>query len=105
MKDLAALLRAKYEKSATAKRAQVRNEILVRGGVKSRQNSPKAGQPPPIWKVLTKNKEITCSYKTFVCPRPPLAASSGNDPNQGDHARKTKRIHLGSNTKPGRIDG
>jgi len=25
----------------------------------------------------------------------PFAASSGNDPNQGDHARKTKRIHLG----------
>ena len=30
MKDLAALLRAKYEKSATGKRAQIRNDLLVR---------------------------------------------------------------------------
>jgi hypothetical protein len=29
MKDLPALLRAKYEKSATGKRAKIRNDILV----------------------------------------------------------------------------
>ena len=32
------------------------------------------------------------------------ASVSGDDRNQGDHARKTKSIHVGCNTKPRRID-
>ena len=30
--------------------------------------------------------------------------AASDDDAKGDHARKTKRIHLGSNTKPRRID-
>ncbi len=103
MKQLSELLNTEFGNSLTAKRAQVRNEILVRGD-EIQAELAKGWSAAAIWKVLTKSKEITCSYKTFVAPRPPLAASSGNDRNQGDHARKTQRIHMGSNTKPRRID-
>jgi hypothetical protein len=56
-----------------------------------------------IWTALSEHKELTCGYKTFIV-HVRRAAASGDDRNQGDHARKTKRIHVGSNTKPRRID-
>jgi hypothetical protein len=45
--------------------AQVRNEILVRGE-EIQAELAKDWSAAAIWKVLTKNKEISCSYKTFV---------------------------------------
>jgi hypothetical protein len=64
MKDLAAMLRAKYEKSATGKRAQIRNDILVRQKEIAAELA-KGWSVRAIWEVLTENKEIVCSYKTF----------------------------------------
>src|SRR5271157_3222970 len=49
----------------SSKRAQVRNEILVRGD-EIQAELAKGWSAAAIWKVLTKTKEITCSYKTFV---------------------------------------
>ena len=65
MKHLSELLNAEYGNSATAKRAQVRNEILVRGD-EILAELAKGWSASAIWKVLSKNKEITCTYKTFV---------------------------------------
>ena len=58
MKELATLLKAKYgNNSARGKRAQIRNEILdeITNGWSVRA----------IWEVMSDNKEITCTYKTF----------------------------------------
>jgi hypothetical protein len=65
MKHLSELLHAEYGNSLTAKRAQVRNEILVRGD-EILAELAKGWSASAIWKVLSKNKEITCTYKTFV---------------------------------------
>ena len=65
MKQLASLLRDKYAKSATGKRAQIRNEILLRGD-EILAEIAKGWSARAIWEVLTDTKEITCSYKTFV---------------------------------------
>jgi hypothetical protein len=66
MKALATLLRAKYGKtSATGKRAQIRNEILVREE-EILAEIAKGWSARAIWEVLAESKEITCSYKTFV---------------------------------------
>jgi hypothetical protein len=65
MKQLAALLRDKYAKSATGKRAHIRNQILVRGE-EILAEIAKGWSARAIWEVLTESKEITCSYKTFV---------------------------------------
>ena len=51
--------------AATAKRAQVRNEILVRGD-EIQAELAKGWSAAAIWKVLIKHKGISCSYKTFV---------------------------------------
>jgi Family of unknown function (DUF5338) len=64
MKELADLLRAKYEKSAAGKRPQIRNEILVRQK-EIVAELDKGWSVRAIWEVLTETKEITCSYKTF----------------------------------------
>ena len=65
MKHLSELLNTEFGNSLTAKRAQVRNEILVRGE-EIQAELAKGWSAAAIWKVLTKNKEISCSYKTFV---------------------------------------
>src|SRR5271166_6412615 len=65
MKQLSELLNTEFGNSLTAKRAQVRNEILVRGD-EIQAELAKGWSAAAIWKVLTKGKEITCSYKTFV---------------------------------------
>ena len=65
MKHLSELLHTEFGNSLTAKRAQVRKEILVRGE-EIQTELVKGWSAAAIWKVLTKNKEITCSYKTFV---------------------------------------
>jgi hypothetical protein len=65
MKELSTLLRDKYAKSATAKRAQIRNEILVRRE-EILAEIAKGWSARAIWEVLTESKEITCSYKTFI---------------------------------------
>jgi Family of unknown function (DUF5338) len=65
MKHLSELLNTEFGNSLTAKRAQVRNEILVRGD-EIQAELAKGWSAAAIWKVLIKNKEISCSYKTFV---------------------------------------
>src|SRR5208283_5358263 len=65
MKHLSELLNTEFGNSLTAKRAQVRNEILMRGE-EIQAELAKGWSAAAIWKVLTKNKEISCSYKTFV---------------------------------------
>jgi hypothetical protein len=65
MKHLSELLNTEFGNSLTAKRAQVRTEILVRGD-EIQAELAKGWSAAAIWKVLTKSKEITCSYKTFV---------------------------------------
>lgn len=66
MKDLSSLLKAKYgNNSPTAKRAHIRNQILIRGD-QILAELAKGWSARAIWEVLTEGKEITCSYKTFV---------------------------------------
>src|SRR5437016_14672620 len=66
MKDLSSLLKAKYgNNSATGKRAQIRNEILIRRD-EILAELGKGWSMRAIWEVLADNKEITCSYKTFA---------------------------------------
>ena len=59
MKHLSELLNTEFGNSLTAKRAQVRGEEI-------QAELAKGWSAAAIWKVLTKNKEISCSYKTFV---------------------------------------
>ena len=66
MKELASLLKAKYgNNSATGKRAQIRNEILIRRN-EILAELTKGWSVRAIWEVLCENKEITCTYKTFA---------------------------------------
>ena len=66
MKDLSSLLKAKYKNdSATAKRAQIRNEILIRGD-EILAELGKGWSLRAIWEVLMENDEISCTYKTFT---------------------------------------
>jgi Family of unknown function (DUF5338) len=66
MKNLSTLLRAKYgNSSVTGKRAQIRNEMLLRGKDILTELS-KGWSMRAIWEVLAEAKEITCSYKTFA---------------------------------------
>jgi hypothetical protein len=66
MKDLANLLKAKYgNNSVRGKRAQLRNEILIRKNEILAELS-KGWSVRAIWEVLSENKEITCTYKTFA---------------------------------------
>jgi hypothetical protein len=66
MKDLSSLLKAKYKTNSTiGKRAQIRNEILIRGHEIVAELA-KGWSLRAIWEVLTETKEITCSYKTFA---------------------------------------
>jgi len=63
---LASLLKAKYgNNSARAKRAQIRNEILIRKN-EILEELTNGWSLRAIWEVLTEAKEITCSYKTFA---------------------------------------
>ena len=66
MKGLASLLKAKYgNNSARGKRAQIRNEILIRKN-EILAELTKGWSVRAIWEVLSENKEITCTYKTFA---------------------------------------
>jgi uncharacterized protein DUF5338 len=66
MKELATLLKAKYgNSSASGKRAQIRNEILIRRN-EILAELTKGWSVRAIWEVLRENKEITCTYKTFA---------------------------------------
>ena len=65
MKELSAILKDKYGNSATAKRAQLRNEILVRGD-EILAELAKGWSLRAIWTALAEQKEITCGYKTFI---------------------------------------
>jgi hypothetical protein len=65
-KDLSALLNAKFgDKTTTGKRAQIRNEILLRGQ-DILTELQKGWSIRAIWEVLREAKEVTCSYKTFA---------------------------------------
>jgi len=66
MKELPSLLKAKYgNNSARGKRAQIRNEILIRRN-EILAELTKGWSVRAIWEVLNENKEITCTYKTFA---------------------------------------
>ena len=65
MKELSAILKQKYGNSATAKRAQLRNEILVRGD-EILAELAKGWSLRAIWTALSEHKELTCGYKTFI---------------------------------------
>ena len=66
MKELATLLKAKYgNDSARGKRAQIRNEILIRKN-EILAELTNGWSVRAIWEVLSENKEITCTYKTFA---------------------------------------
>ena len=58
-------MKEKFGDSATAKRAQLRNEILVRGD-EILAETAKGWSLRAIWIALTERKEITCGYKTFI---------------------------------------
>jgi hypothetical protein len=63
---LASLLKAKYgNNSVRAKRAQIRNEILIRKN-EILVELTNGWSLRAIWEVLTEAKEITCSYKTLT---------------------------------------
>src|SRR4029077_7256332 len=66
MKELASLLKAKYgNDSARAKRAQIRNEILIRKN-EILAELTNGWSVRAIWEGLSENKELTCTYKTFA---------------------------------------
>jgi hypothetical protein len=65
MKELSAILRQKYGNSAIAKRAHLRNEILVRGD-EILAELAKGWSLRAIWTALSEHKELTCGYKTFI---------------------------------------
>jgi Family of unknown function (DUF5338) len=66
MKELASLLKAKYgNNSVRGKRAQIRNEILIRKN-EILAELTNGWSVRAIWEVLTDAKEIACSYKTFA---------------------------------------
>ena len=65
MKELSAILKQKYGNSATAKRAQLRNEILVRGD-QILAELANGWSLRAIWTALSEHKELTCGYKTFI---------------------------------------
>ena len=65
MKELSAILNEKYGNSASAKRAQLRNEILVRGD-EILAELAKGWSLRAIWTALSERKELTCGYKTFI---------------------------------------
>ena len=65
MKELSAILKQKYGNSATAKRAQLRNEILVRGD-EILAELANGWSLRAIWTALSEHKELTCGYKTFI---------------------------------------
>ena len=66
MKELASLLKAKYgNDSARGKRAQITNEILIRKN-EILAELINGWSARAIWEVLSENKEITCTYKTFA---------------------------------------
>jgi hypothetical protein len=66
MKDLESLLKAKYGAGTNSgKRAQIRNQILIR----SEEIVTALGKGwslRAIWEVLLENRELSCTYKTFV---------------------------------------
>jgi hypothetical protein len=65
-KNLASLLHEKYAKgSTTGKRAQIRNEILLRGP-DILAELEKGWSIRSIWEVLRDAGEVTSSYKTFA---------------------------------------
>ena len=96
MKQLSVLLKDSFGNSSTAKRAQLRNEILIRGD-EILAEIAKGWSARAIWKVLTENKEMTCSYKTFVAHVRRLQLKARCK--RRDHARKRKEFRLGSNTQ------
>ena len=65
MKDLASLLKAKYGNNARGKRAQIKNEILIRRN-EILMELGKGWSVRAIWEVLSEHKEISCTYKTFA---------------------------------------
>jgi hypothetical protein len=66
MKELASLLKAKYgNDSARGKRAQIRNDILIRKN-KILAELTNGWSVRAIWEVPSENKEIICTYKTFA---------------------------------------
>ena len=65
MKELSAILKEKYGNSTTAKRAQLRNEIVVRGD-EILAELAKGWSLRAIWTALSERKELTCGYKTFI---------------------------------------
>ena len=65
MKELASLLKAKYgNNSARGKRAQIKNEILIRKN-EILAELTRGWSVRAIWEVLRESKEISCTYKTF----------------------------------------
>ena len=58
-------MRQKYGNSAIAKRAHLRNEILVRGD-EILAELAKGWSLRAIWTALSESKELTCGYKTFI---------------------------------------
>jgi Family of unknown function (DUF5338) len=102
MKELASLLKAKYgNNSARGKRAQIRNEILIRRN-EILAELTNGWSVRAIWEVLYENKEITCSYKTFAGHVRRLQAKA---PASDNAKKRRKEVRLGSNnTKQGGIN-
>jgi hypothetical protein len=66
MKNLESLLKAKYgSETKRGKRAQIRNGVLIRRN-EILLELDKGWSVRAIWEVLTDNKEISCTYKTFA---------------------------------------
>ena len=93
MKELATLLKAKYgNNTARGKRAQIRNEILIRRN-EILAELTNGWSVRAIWEVLNENKEITCTYKTFAGH---VRRFAGENACKRDNAKK-RRFHLGFN--------
>ena len=65
MKELSEILKEKFGHSRTAKRSQLRNQILVLGD-EIQAELAKGWSFRAIWTALSERKELTCGYKTFI---------------------------------------
>ena len=97
MKELASLLKAKYgNNSARGKRAQIKNEILIRRN-EIFMELGKGWSVRAIWEVLSENKEITCTYKTFAGHIRRLQAKA---PASASTPKKEEKIFTWDSTTP-----
>ena len=99
MKKLSELLKMRFAASPQSKRAQNHADLLLRKDEIFEQ-SKLGWSLRTIWNTLKDAGEISCAYSTFLNHIHRLQKSQSPAPKDGaQHAKTTKRVHLGFNTQ------